>query len=107
AAEGQTTGVSLLEIVRCRRINVTGCSISNPSPFGILAADSHDLNISGCTILESRRPSRMRSAIRMEGKGTGNLISGCRVGRGREEALSFSKEAEATVAANVIDGPGD
>ncbi|MFP6667637.1 MAG: right-handed parallel beta-helix repeat-containing protein [Pirellulales bacterium] len=107
AAEGQTTGVSLLEIVRCRRINVTGCSISNPSPFGILAVDSHDLNISGCTILESRRPSRMRSAIRMEGKGTGNLISGCRVGRGREEALSFSKEAEATVAANVIDGPGD
>ena len=101
AAEGQSSGASLLELIRCYHINVSGCSIVNGVPYGIHAEDCHDLNVNGCTIYEARRPQRMRAAVRV--KSSSIQISGCRIGRGTEAPIDTDKKSAVTAHANLVD----
>ncbi|MFN0053000.1 MAG: right-handed parallel beta-helix repeat-containing protein [Planctomycetales bacterium] len=72
----------LVELVRCRRINVSGTQILEGAPCGLFVDDCQDTLITGCTILDARTPPLMEAAIRWQGSGAGNLISACRVGSG-------------------------
>ena len=74
----------LLELVRCRRVNISGTQVLNPTPRGIYLEDCSDTLISGCTILDHRQPPRMRAAIHWIGAGVGNLVTASRIGRGLE-----------------------
>ena len=74
----------LIELIRCRRVNVTGTQVLNPTPQGIYLEDCSSTLINGCTILDYRQPVRMRTAIRWIGEGSGNLITGSLVGNGQD-----------------------
>lgn len=70
---------ALIELVRCRRMNLTGLQVLEGTPIGILLEECSDTLIQGCTILDDRNPPRQTAAIQWRGPGSGNLISHCRV----------------------------
>ena len=74
----------LLELVRCRRVNVSGTQVLDGTPFGMVLDDCDDTIINGCTVLDGRSEKKMRAAILWKGRGAGNLIAGSRIGRGSE-----------------------
>ncbi|MGI9242997.1 MAG: right-handed parallel beta-helix repeat-containing protein [Verrucomicrobiales bacterium] len=73
--EGQASGASLLEIERCERVAVSGCSLSDGVPYGIDARASSQVVITGCTIAETREPPRASGALRFSGRGDGNQVA--------------------------------
>jgi hypothetical protein len=77
---GPQTRDGLIELVRCRRVNVSGVQILEGAPCGLVLEECSDTLISGCTILDGRTPALMQAAIRWQGSGHGNLITGCRLG---------------------------
>ncbi|MCH8914098.1 MAG: efflux RND transporter permease subunit, partial [Planctomycetes bacterium] len=82
--EGQTTGASLLEMVGCERINVTGCQLIGGVPHGIDIVDSSMVNIGSTMSMDTREVKYMQSAIRFAGQGKGNLVTGCTLGHGKD-----------------------
>jgi hypothetical protein len=91
----------LVEMVRCRRINVAGIQILDPAPYGIFLDGCQDTLISGCTILDGRAPPLMKAAVCWQGPGAGNLIANCRLGRGTDAA--FVLEAHVREWNNLLD----
>jgi hypothetical protein len=78
-AGGQPTGASLLEIVRGKRINVTGCQFLDGVPFGIDVEESRGISIVLNTIATSRAPAEgvtPGGALRFRGEGQGNQFRG-------------------------------
>lgn len=77
--EGQKSGASLLELVRCKRISVQGVQLLDGAPWGIDAEDSREVNINGCTIAGDLVNQRGSGAVRFRGKGEKNLITASQV----------------------------
>lgn len=75
---------ALLEILRCRRVNLSGTQIIDGAPYGILLRECSDTILTGCTVLDSREQKLMRAAIRWDGDGHGNQIATSRLGKGTE-----------------------
>src|SRR3712207_7993399 len=50
-----------LELVRCRRVNVSGCQFIDPAPHGVWVEDCADILLTGCTILD-RKSTRLNSS---------------------------------------------
>lgn len=78
---------ALLELVRCRRMNLSGVQVLEGAPCGISLEDCSDTILTGCTVLDGRDPKLMKAAIRWTGAGSGNLIANCRIGPGTEKAI--------------------
>ena len=74
----------LIELVRCRRMNISGTQVLDATPNGFYLEDCSDTLISGCTILDDRQPQQMQAAIRWMGSGSGNLVTHSRIGTGTE-----------------------
>ena len=81
----------LLELIRCRNVNVSGVQILEGAPYGIYLEDCNDTLISGCQVLDGRKDKLMKAAIRWKGKGTGNMITACRIGSGTEGTILAEK----------------
>jgi len=79
---GPQTRAGLIELFRCRGINLSGSQILDGTPHGLFIEDCRDTLVSGCTILDRRDPALMQSAVHWHGAGEGNLITGCRVSKG-------------------------
>lgn len=75
----------LLELIRCRRVTISGTQVLEGTPNGIYLEDCSDTLITGSTVLDGRDPKHMTAAIRWTGKGHGNLIATSRLGKGMEE----------------------
>jgi len=88
AEAGAQTRQGLIEIVRCRRINVSGLQVLEPAPYGLYLEDCSDTLITGCTVLDGRLPALMQAPIRWQGVGSGNLIADCRLGPGAGGGVS-------------------
>jgi hypothetical protein len=71
---------ALVEVVRCRRIALTGCQVFEGAPAGIAVADSSEVLIQGCQVLDGRSEPLMQHAIRWTGEGANNLIAHCQLG---------------------------
>ncbi len=87
ADAGPQTREGLVELIRCRRINVQGVQILEPAPHGLFLDECSDTLITGCTVLDGRTPALMQAAIRWQGTGSGNLIAHCRLGKGSARAI--------------------
>jgi hypothetical protein len=72
----------LIELVRCRRVNLSGVEILEGAPYGLFVDECSDTLVSGSSILDGRSPPLMQAAVRWQGKGAGNLIANCRLGKG-------------------------
>jgi hypothetical protein len=77
----------LIELVRCRRMNLTGLAVLEPAPCGIFLDECSETLITGCTVLDARESGLMQAAIRWQGTGSGNLIGHCRLGKGTAGAV--------------------
>lgn len=84
---------ALIEIVRCKRLNISGVQVLDAAPYGMSLHDCSDTLITGCTILDGRDPKLMQAAIKWTGSGNGNLIGHCRLASGPTNAIA----AEASV----------
>ncbi|HLQ45612.1 MAG TPA: NosD domain-containing protein, partial [Planctomycetaceae bacterium] len=98
----------LLELIRCRRMNLTGCQILEGTPNGIVLDDCQDTLITGCTILDKRPTKLMKAAIVWRDPnevskrdGHGNAIHGCRIGSGSDAAPRISMSVRQSE--NVLD----
>ncbi len=83
----------LLELIRCRRMNVTGCQILEGTPNGIVVEDCSDVILSATSVLDRREPRLMKSPIAWRSKLTsplGSLIHGCRIAAASADALEMA-----------------
>ena len=103
APEGQASAASLLELVRCRRVNVQGCQLLDGAPYGIDALRCQEVNINGCTLIDTRKEIRAQGAIRFRGQGANNLIASCTVGKTRAAAMQLEAASGVTIANLVGD----
>ncbi len=71
---------ALVEIVRCKRINITGCQILDGTPIGILLDECTDSMVSSCTIMDQRDVRQMESGVVWLGSTQGNMLCNTRVG---------------------------
>jgi hypothetical protein len=92
---------ALIELIRCRRMNISGTEVLDGAPYGISLEDCSDTLITGCTVLDTREPKLARAAIRWKGAGAGNLIASSRLGSGSEGSIVQEKQAK--LADNVLD----
>jgi len=102
AAEGQVSQASLLELEQCARITVQGCQMLDPAPYGIDVNKSDHINISGCTVMDTREKPIMKGCIRFRGPGRGNLITASTLGAPQEQALQLDPAAGTTTANNQL-----
>ena len=70
---------ALVELVRCRRMNVTGCQILDGTPISLLLQDCHDALVSSNTVCDQRETKRSTHGIVFRGSGSGNLCCQNRV----------------------------
>ena len=73
-----------VELVRCRRMNLSGMQVLDSHPIGIYLEDCSDTLITGCSVLDESQPRRMTTGIRWGGSGHHNMISSSRIGSGTE-----------------------
>lgn len=74
-----------LLIERCRRFNVTGCTILDCDGVGLWLKDVSDSRVSGCLIRDDRPDREDAISLRWTG-GTGNLVTGNLLGGKSEVA---------------------
>jgi hypothetical protein len=87
-----------VELVRCRRISLSGCQLLDGVPAGLLVEDSDDVLVTGCMILDGRTEPLMEQAIRW--RSTDGPPRGCGVHACRLEDLELPEGVAAS--ANVI-----
>ncbi|MDA1016155.1 MAG: right-handed parallel beta-helix repeat-containing protein [Planctomycetota bacterium] len=85
---GPQSREGLLELVGCRGMNLSGVQVLEGAPSGIRVKDCSDTLLSGCTVLDQRDTKLMQSAIHWTGAGTGNMITGSRIGKGTQAAIN-------------------
>ena len=83
-----------MEIIRCKRVNISGSQVIDSAPYGIVLKDCSDSLITGTTILDSRETGLMKAAIQWTGSGTGNMIANCRIGKGTQAAVLAGKNIQ-------------
>jgi uncharacterized protein YjbI with pentapeptide repeats len=71
----------LIELIRCRRLNITGVQVLEGSPHALHLEDCRDTVLAGCGVFETRPRSLTQAAIHWTGAGRGNLIACCRANR--------------------------
>ena len=77
---GQSSGISTMELVECERINLSSCQLLSGVPYCLDVVDSNYVNVAGCTIGDVRNQPVTQSAVRFSGNGIGNRIGGCIIG---------------------------
>ena len=65
---------ALVELVRCRRVNVTGCQILDGAPTGLLVENCSDTLISSCSIIDQRAVPLMQTGLACRGEQPGNMF---------------------------------
>ncbi|MBX3438454.1 MAG: right-handed parallel beta-helix repeat-containing protein [Planctomycetaceae bacterium] len=99
---GQESGASLLELVDCERINISGCQLLGGVPCGIDATNCSGILVTGCTIHDSRPELKSRHAVRLAGAGRENLIATNHIGATVDFPLAIGPETEAEAHSNVL-----
>jgi polygalacturonase len=84
---GQPGLNALLELEKCKRINITGSQFLNGAPAGIDATNCSHVIVTGCTLHDTRPKPIGRHAIRFTGKGRGNLIATNSIGKTTGKAI--------------------
>lgn len=92
----------LLEIVRCRRVNVSGCQVLDGQPYGIYVEDCEQVSITGSSVLETRDERKSRAGIRWRGKGRGNLVTANTLAKGTEEAVIIDDGSGVKLGDNLV-----
>ncbi len=101
--EGQPSGASLLELVNCNRINISGSQLIDGVPCGLDAVDCSNVNVNGCSIHETRTARKSKHAVRFSGKGQGNLLAMNSISPTAQESLSIAESTGVRVEGNAME----
>ena len=82
---------ALVELVRCRRVNVTGCQILDGAPTGLLIDGCADTLVSSCSIIDQRESAMMQTGVEWRGEQAGNMFVQNRVSGASHEAIISQK----------------
>lgn len=63
-------------------ITIAACQILDPAPVALSLANVRNTRVTGCTIVDRRRPPGMVEAVRWAGPGGGNALTGNLIGGG-------------------------
>ena len=74
----------------------------DPAPYGIDAQKCDHINISGCTVMDTRPEPIMQGCIRFRGTGRGNLVTANTLGAEEKKALQLAATAHVTTANNQL-----
>ncbi|MDB4793782.1 right-handed parallel beta-helix repeat-containing protein [Pirellulaceae bacterium] len=85
---------ALIEIMNCRRVSLSGVQVLDPTPVGIRLHQCQDTVLTGCTVIDDRIPQKMTMPILWTGEGTGNMITGCRMGKGSEGDMKIPETVQ-------------
>jgi hypothetical protein len=91
--QGQASGASLLELVRCQRISVGHCQLLDGVPLGIDVVDSSWVTIANCLLTDRRSPPLAQHLVRFRGRGEANLLNGNQLGSCQGEPTSLAASA--------------
>lgn len=72
---GTKQAEAALILSRCRRFNVTSCTILDTDHAGILLRDVEESRVSGCLVRDGRTPAKASVSLKAAG-GRGNLLTG-------------------------------
>lgn len=92
---------ALVELIRCRRVNVTGCQILDGAPVGLLLDNCENTLVSGSSIIDQRKVSLMKIGVKSRGSGKGNMLVQTRISRAVDSAISG--QGIARMDGNLID----
>lgn len=92
----------LVEVMRCKRVTITGCQITDASIPGLRVSDSSYVNVSGCTIVDSRAEPLIPAAIRWTGPGAANSVRNCTLGAGKDNTLAIEESARVVAENNTM-----
>ena len=92
---------ALVELIRCRRVNMTGCQILDGTPSGALIEDCTDTLVSSCTVMDQRDSPLMQSGIVFRGKNPGSMLVQTRISG--DESSAFRAGDEVTVSGVCTD----
>ena len=98
---GQDSGASLLELIDCDRINVSGSQFLDGVPCGIDATDCRNVVVTGCAVHDTRVEGKSRHAIRFRGAGTGNLIASNSIGITKGKPIEVEDKTGVKIAVNT------
>jgi hypothetical protein len=87
----------LIELIRCRRMNLTGLQVLEGSPHALHLEECSDTLITGCSFFETRAERLTEAAISWTGPGRGNLVANCRSNR------PFQVAGHVKLSENVVD----
>lgn len=89
--------MGLVELVRCRRMQLTGVQVLEGTPAAVYLEDCQDTLLTGCLINDAREMPLAEASIRWTGTGSGNLVSNCRANRPLEIAESAGVTATGVI----------
>lgn len=73
--------LGLVELIRSRRLNLTGLQILEGVPYALYLEDCSDIVLTGCSIMDTRAEPKTVAAIEWTGPAPGSLIANCRINR--------------------------
>lgn len=82
----------LVELIDCQGMTLSGVQILEGEPYSLYVENCDDTILTGCTILDQRSPKQSLASIRWKGAGSGNMITGCRIGTGTQTDIESDGE---------------
>jgi hypothetical protein len=92
---------ALVELVRCQRINISGCQILDGTPVGLLIDECADTLMNSTQILDQRIEPLMTQGVRLQGNLERVTIANCVVSRATEKAFSGVPRPGLTLTNNI------
>jgi len=83
----------LVECIDCERMTIANCQVTDSGAAGLHLKDCSHVNITGCTIVDTRAETRMPFAIQWAGPGSMNRISNCILAEGTQGTARLDEAA--------------
>jgi hypothetical protein len=95
------TREGMLELRHCKRFTISGTQIIDAAPCALFVDSSSHVQVSGCTMLDSREEPKMPCAVRWTGPGAGNHLIANTFGAGTERVLDIDEESGVVARENL------
>lgn len=92
---------ALVELVRCRRFNMTGCQLLDGTPVGLLVEDCADTAITNCQVFDQRAESKMTTGVVVRGASQNVMLAQCQIGGASEKAIAGTPHDGLTLMNNI------
>lgn len=92
---------ALLELISCRRLNVTGCQVLGGTPIGLIMENCEDTALQNCQIFDQETSSPMTVGIDLRGEQKNVVIGNCQIRGATEQAIRGTPQTGVTLTNNV------